>query len=47
MAEYREQAAACFAVAKQLSLISERRRMTDMGAEWLRLAADAAMIQPL
>ncbi len=44
--ECREQAAACFAAASQMSLVSDRQRMTAMGEQWLRLAEAAASGQP-
>jgi hypothetical protein len=36
--EYRAMAAMCLEIANQMSLDSDRARMTDMAQKWLKLA---------
>jgi hypothetical protein len=40
--ECRREASLCFEVARQMSLRSDRQRMTDMAMQWLAMAQDAA-----
>jgi hypothetical protein len=39
--EYRRQAASCVEVAKRMSLLEDRARMTEMAQRWLDLASEA------